>query len=80
MGHRWTICRLDHPPVASGTAVRSDGGWSGSTRRARSWADPPATAVKYIRRIEEMIEAPVHLLSTSPERDDAIMVHNPFLG
>jgi adenylosuccinate synthase len=55
-------------------------GWSGSTRGARSWADLPATAVKYIRRIEEMIEAPVHLLSTSPEREDTIMVQDPFLG
>jgi adenylosuccinate synthase len=55
-------------------------GWSGSTRGARSWGDLPATAVKYIRRIEEMIEAPVHLLSTSPEREDTIMVQDPFLG
>ncbi|SUS07997.1 hypothetical protein DF3PB_5510001 [uncultured Defluviicoccus sp.] len=54
-------------------------GWTDSTRGARSWAHLPATAVKYIRRIEEMIEAPVHLLSTSPERDDTIMVHDPFV-
>jgi len=53
-------------------------GWSESTRGARSWADLPATAVKYIRRIEELIEAPVALLSTSPERDDTILVHDPF--
>jgi adenylosuccinate synthase len=40
----------------------------------------PATAIKYIRRIEELIEAPVALLSTSPERDDTILVHDPFTG
>ena len=53
-------------------------GWSDSTFGARSWADLPATAIKYIRRIEELIEAPVALLSTSPERDDTILVKDPF--
>jgi adenylosuccinate synthase len=53
-------------------------GWSGTTANARSWADLPAQAIKYVRRIEELIEAPVALLSTSPERDDTILVHNPF--
>jgi adenylosuccinate synthase len=53
-------------------------GWKASTRGARSWADLPAEAVKYIRRIEELIAAPVALLSTSPERDDTILVHDPF--
>src|ERR1700760_1741847 len=53
-------------------------GWSGSSRGARSWADLPAQAVKYVRRIEELVEAPVTLLSTSPERDDTIMVRDPF--
>ena len=53
-------------------------GWSESTQGARSWAELPATAIKYIRRIEELIEAPVTLLSTSPERDDTIMVRDPF--
>ncbi len=77
---------LDHLPAATVRQSRVEPvfevmeGWSGSTRGARSWADLPATAVKYIRRIEEMIEAPVHLLSTSPERDDTIMVHDPFVG
>jgi adenylosuccinate synthase len=55
-------------------------GWSASTEGARSWADLPATAVKYIRRIEDLIEAPVALLSTSPERDDTILVRDPFAG
>ncbi|HEM45891.1 MAG TPA: adenylosuccinate synthase, partial [Alphaproteobacteria bacterium] len=53
-------------------------GWQESTEGARSWADLPATAVKYIRRIEELIEAPVALLSTSPEREDTILVKDPF--
>ena len=53
-------------------------GWGESTRGARSWAALPATAIKYIRRIEELIEAPVALLSTSPEREDTILVRDPF--
>ncbi|MEX2454903.1 MAG: adenylosuccinate synthase [Rhodospirillaceae bacterium] len=53
-------------------------GWAESTRGARSWADLPATAVKYIRRIEELIGVPVALLSTSPEREDTILVRDPF--
>ena len=53
-------------------------GWKASTKGARSWADLPAEAVKYIRRIEELIAAPVALLSTSPERDDTILVQDPF--
>jgi adenylosuccinate synthase len=53
-------------------------GWSGSTRGARSWAELPAQAIKYVRRIEELTEAPVTLLSTSPERDDIILVRDPF--
>jgi adenylosuccinate synthase len=55
-------------------------GWSDSTAGARSWADLPAQAIKYVRRVEELIGAPVALLSTSPERDDTILVHNPFEG
>jgi adenylosuccinate synthase len=53
-------------------------GWKESTYGARSWADVNATAIKYIRRIEELIEAPVTLLSTSPERDDTILMQDPF--
>ncbi len=55
-------------------------GWSESTRGARSWAALPAQAIKYVRRIEELVEAPVTLLSTSPERDDTILVRDPFEG
>jgi adenylosuccinate synthase len=53
-------------------------GWRDSTRGARSWADLPATAIKYIVRLEELIGAPVALLSTSPERDDTVLVRDPF--
>jgi adenylosuccinate synthase len=55
-------------------------GWAGSTRGARSYAELPAEAVKYVRRIEELVEAPVVLLSTSPERDDTIVMRDPFAG
>jgi len=53
-------------------------GWSESTAGARRWADLPAQAIKYIRRIEELIECPVASVSTSPERDDTILVRDPF--
>ena len=55
-------------------------GWNEPTYGARSWVDLPATAVKYVRRIEELIQAPVALLSTSPQRDDTILVRDPFAG
>ncbi|HJS41536.1 MAG TPA: adenylosuccinate synthase, partial [Sphingomicrobium sp.] len=55
-------------------------GWRGTTAGARSWADLPAQAVKYVRRIEELTRCPVALVSTSPERDDTILVRDPFAG
>jgi adenylosuccinate synthase len=55
-------------------------GWSETTRGARSWKDLPANAVKYVRRIEELIGAPVALLSTSPDREDTILMRDPFQG
>ena len=55
-------------------------GWAGSTRGARSYAELPAEAVKYVRRIEELVEAPVMMLSTSPDRDDTIALRDPFAG
>jgi adenylosuccinate synthase len=55
-------------------------GWKDSTQGARTWAELPAAAVKYVRMIEELIGAPVTLLSTSPERDDTITMRDPFLG
>jgi len=54
-------------------------GWQESTAGARSWADLPANAIKYIQRVQELIETPVALVSTSPERDDTILVRDPFL-
>ena len=84
VGYRLNGVEIDHLP-ASQTAqgsvepIYEDAeGWRDSTRGARRWADLPATAIKYIRRIEELIEAPVALLSTSPERDDTILVRDPF--
>lgn len=53
-------------------------GWSESTAGARSWAELPAAAIKYIRRVEELIQCPVALVSTSPEREDTILVRDPF--
>jgi len=54
-------------------------GWSETTAGARSWAQLPANAIKYVKRVEELIGAPVALLSTSPDRDDTIMVQDPFV-
>jgi len=76
--------RLDHFPASQRVQAEltpvyeTMEGWSDSTRGARSWADLPATAVKYVRRVEELVGAPVALLSTSPERDDTILVRDPF--
>jgi adenylosuccinate synthase len=67
-----------HLQAAAKPVYETIEGWSESTRGARSWAQLPATAIKYIRRIEELIEVPVALLSTSPERDDTILVTDPF--
>ena len=53
-------------------------GWSGSTRGARRWADLPAEAVKYVRHVEELIGCPVSMVSTSPEREDVILMRDPF--
>ena len=75
---------LDYLPTAADQQARvtpvyeTMKGWNESTAGARSWADLPGEAVKYVRRIEELIECPVALLSTSPERDDTILVTDPF--
>ncbi len=53
-------------------------GWTKSTKGAKSWAELPSNAIEYIRRIEELIEAPVALLSTGPEREESILNHDPF--
>jgi len=54
-------------------------GWKETTAGARSWAELPANAIKYVRRVEELTATPVALLSTSPDRDDTIMVSDPFV-
>jgi adenylosuccinate synthase len=76
--------KLDYLPTAANLQARVTPvyeemeGWSQSTAGARSWADLPGAAIKYVRRIEELIQCPVALLSTSPERDDTILVTDPF--
>ena len=77
-----TLTRLPAAPALQRRAepvYETFEGWRESTRGARSWGELPATAVKYVRRIEALIDAPVALLSTSPERDDTILVRDPFV-
>ncbi|HEY3637091.1 MAG TPA: adenylosuccinate synthase, partial [Rhizomicrobium sp.] len=84
IGYRLDGEEIDHLPADSCAQARIQPvyetleGWSESTHGARSWAELPATAIKYIRRVEELIGAPVALLSTSPEREDTILVRDPF--
>jgi len=76
--------RIDRLPAGHNAQTRlqpiyrSFEGWTQSTRGARSWTELPAQAVKYVRAIEELIECPVTLLSTSPQRDDTILMKDPF--
>ena len=76
--------RIDYLPTASEAQKRCTPiyeemeGWHETTEGARSWADLPANAIKYVRRVEELIDCPVALLSTSPEREDTILVTDPF--
>ena len=76
--------RLDYLPTAANLQARvvpvyeEIEGWQDSTAGARSWAQLPGAAIKYVRRIEELIQCPVALLSTSPEREDTILVTDPF--
>jgi adenylosuccinate synthase len=84
VGYELDGTRLDYLPFAADEQARcvpiyeEMDGWSDSTEGARSWADLPAAAIKYVRRVEELIGCPVALLSTSPERDDTILVTDPF--
>jgi adenylosuccinate synthase len=77
--------RLDYLPADANLQARLKPvyetleGWKETTQGARSWAQLPANAIKYVRRVEELIGAPVALLSTSPDRDDTIMVQDPFV-
>ncbi|MEM8972417.1 MAG: adenylosuccinate synthase [Pseudomonadota bacterium] len=76
--------RIDRLPAGTNAQERltpiyeTHEGWSDTTKGARTWAELPAQAVKYVRHIEELIECPVTLLSTSPEREDTILVRDPF--
>jgi len=84
IGYRLDGEPIDHLPASQGAQARVEPvyetheGWSESTAGARSWADLPANCIKYVRRVEELIETPVAMLSTSPERDDTILVTDPF--
>ncbi len=84
VGYELDGVRLDYLPTASDAQARCTPvyeeieGWSESTEGARSWADLPAGAIKYVRRVEELIGCPVALLSTSPKREDTILVTDPF--
>ena len=85
VGYRLDGKELDHLPAAQGAQARVEPvyetmeGWAESTQGARSWAELPAQCIKYVRRLEELIGAPVALLSTSPKREDTILVHDPFV-
>jgi adenylosuccinate synthase len=76
--------RIDYFPAGEGAQARvkpiyeTIEGWKEPTANARSWADLPAQAIKYVRRVEELVGCPIALLSTSPEREDTILVQNPF--
>ncbi len=84
VGYRLDGREIDHVPAAQGAQARLEpiyevmAGWHEVTAGARSWADLPAQAIKYVKRLEELIEAPVALLSTSPKREDTILVQDPF--
>jgi adenylosuccinate synthase len=75
---------IDYLPASASAQARVEPiyetveGWKSGTAGARSWAELPAQAIKYVRRIEELVDCPVALLSTSPERQDTILVQNPF--
>ena len=83
-GYRLDGRQIGHFPAGQAAQARLEPvyeeieGWKTSTQGARTWAELPAQAVKYVRRVEELINCPVALLSTSPERDDTILVQNPF--
>ena len=85
-GYRIGDREVDHLPAgqtdqaAAQPIYETLQGWRDSTKGARSWRDLPAAAVKYVRRIEELVGAQVALLSTSPERDDTILMRDPFAG
>jgi adenylosuccinate synthase len=84
VGYRLDGREIDYLPASEHAQARVEPiyetaeGWDEATAKARSWAQLPAQAIKYVRRIEELIGCPVALLSTSPEREDTILMRNPF--
>ncbi|KZD24200.1 adenylosuccinate synthase [Tardiphaga robiniae] len=84
VGYKLDGKEIDYLPAGEGAQARIEPiyetieGWKEPTANARSWADLPAQAIKYVRRIEELVGCPIALLSTSPEREDTILVQNPF--
>jgi adenylosuccinate synthase len=84
VGYKLDGKEIDHLPAGEGAQARVEPvyetieGWKQPTANARSWADLPAQAIKYVRRVEELVGCPIALLSTSPEREDTILVQNPF--
>ena len=84
VGYKLDGKTIDYLPASQGTQARVEpiyetlSGWKGTTVGARTWKELPAEAVKYVRHVEELIGCPVALLSTSPEREDTILVHDPF--
>jgi adenylosuccinate synthase len=84
VGYRLDGREVDYLPAGEGAQASVEPvyetfeGWQAQTARARSWAELPAQAIKYVRHIEELVGCPVALLSTSPEREDTILMHNPF--
>ncbi|UGV25482.1 adenylosuccinate synthase [Rhodopseudomonas boonkerdii] len=84
VGYKLDGKEIDYLPAGEGAQQRIEPiyetieGWKEPTANARSWADLPAQAIKYVRRIEELVGCPIALLSTSPEREDTILVQNPF--
>jgi adenylosuccinate synthase len=84
VGYRLDGREIDYLPAGEQAQARVEpiyetiDGWKEPTARARSWAQLPAQAIKYVRRVEELVGCPVALLSTSPEREDTILMTNPF--
>jgi adenylosuccinate synthase len=84
VGYRLDGREIDYFPAAQGAQARVEpiyevlDGWKSSTEGAQSWGVLPAQAIKYVKRLEELIEAPVTMLSTSPKREDTILVQDPY--
>ena len=84
VGYRLDGREIDYLPASEHAQARVEpiyetiAGWGEKTAHARSWGELPAQAIKYVRRIEELVGCAAAVLSTSPEREDTILMHNPF--